>query len=196
MFPDPEVQVMKLSPHTTVRFCEPDDADFIRDLYYDGIPRAALLDGRREPMLPLRSEILEIIRKSEAARAMLFSIEDGTGILRAWSGLRGLNPDARFAELFLVFADEAGYDSLQADEALGYLLDRAFFQTDLGRVLVSCLESEKAWRQFLLRKGFSSCGIQRDIMCISGTWTGIETLELTAETFYKQASQDKGGEKS
>ncbi|NLN94520.1 MAG: GNAT family N-acetyltransferase [Candidatus Hydrogenedens sp.] len=174
---------MKLSSHTTIRYCEPDDTAFVRALYYDGIPRASLLDGRRERMLPRRAEILEILQKSEAARAMLFSIEDETGSLCGWGGLRGLNPDARFAELFLIFAHEDHYASPYAAEALEYLLKRAFYQTRLTRLLASCLHTETAWRACLVRKGFVSCGIQRDVLFAGGCWRDLETLELEASAF-------------
>lgn len=177
---------MKLSSHTSIRYCEPDDSAFVWGLYYDGIPRASLLDGRRERMLPMRAEILEILQKSEAARAMLFSVEDGTGRLCGWGGLRGLNPDARFAELFLVFADEGLYGSPCAEEALDYLFQRAFHQTRLSRLLATCLSTEEAWRACLLKQGFASCGIQRDVLFTGGCWRDLETLELEATAFFSR----------
>lgn len=187
---------MKLSSHTTIRFCEPDDSAFVWDLYYDGTPRAALLDGRRECMMPLRGEILEILQKSEAARAMLFTIEDEEGRLCGWGGLRGLNPDARFAELFLIFSDESQYASSCGEEALDYLLDRAFAQTQLSRLLATCLNTEKAWRTGLEKKGFTSCGVQREIVFARGDWKDLETMELAASDYFDNTSTLGEGRKS
>ena len=172
---------MIFSEHTVLRFSEPDDARFYRELYLEGGPKAALLDARREFGLPTLQEIQELLKKSEAARAYLFTIEDREGALLGWCGLRGLNAEAAYCELFLVFASEAEYSGAHADETLQLLLNRAFKQLGLRKVIATCLDCEEALGACLVRHGFRSCGVQREVLYSGGAWRGMDTLSLDNE---------------
>ncbi len=178
--------------YTTVRFSEPEDACFYRDLYLAGGPRAALLDARRECGLPTLREIQDLLQKSEAARAFLFTVEDLEGNLRGWCGLRALNIEAAFCELFLVFAATPDYSGPLADETLGVLLQRAFKQLGLCKVLATCLDCEGALHACLLRHGFHSCGVQRDVLYSKGAWHGMDTLVLDKETYTSNTAEGAG----
>jgi RimJ/RimL family protein N-acetyltransferase len=169
--------------HSVLRFSEPDDACFYRDLYLEGAPRAALLDVRREYGLPTLQDIQELLKKSEASRAFLFTIEDTDGHLAGWCGLRALNIEAQYCELFMVFASDADYSGPVANETLSVLLGRAFNQLGLRKVMATCLDCEMPLHACLLRHGFVSCGIQRDILYGSGAWRSLDTLAITGEAF-------------
>ncbi len=169
---------MIIGTHSVLRFSEPEDAHFYRDLYFQGGPKAALLDARREYASPTLQEIRELLQKSESARAFLFTIEDPDGRLQGWCGLRALNIEAAYCELFLVFASPEAYAGPMADEALGALLDRAFNRLGLRKVLATCLDCEGALHACLLRHGFRSCGVQRDVLFSKEGWRGMDTLSL------------------
>ncbi len=174
---------MIIGTHTVVRFSEPGDAHFYRDLYLQGGPKAALLDARREFGLPTLQEIVDLLNKSEAARAFLFTIEDPEGRQRGWCGLRALNIEAAYCELFLVFAAPEDYAGAMADEALGLLLNRAFLRLGLKQVLATCLDCESPLHACLLRHGFRSCGVQRDVLFSGGAWRGMDTLTLDSVAY-------------
>lgn len=174
---------MIVGTHSRVRFSEPDDARFYRDLYLEGGPKAALLDMRREFGLPTLQEIRDLLKKSEAARAYLFTVEDMEGRLRGWCGLRGLNVEAAYCELFLVFSAPEDYAGPLADETLDVLLYRAFQQLGLRKVLSTCLDSERPLHECLERHGYRSCGVQREAVFGGGAWLGIDTLTLDKDTY-------------
>ena len=52
---------MIASEHTLIRTADPDDAGFLLEVYRTERPKAALLDGRREPVLPNRDELAEML---------------------------------------------------------------------------------------------------------------------------------------
>lgn len=169
--------------HTRIRFSEPADAGFYRDLYLQNGPKAALLDARREFGLPTRQEIQELLKKSESSRAFLFTVEDDEGRLRGWCGLRALNVEAAYCELFLVFSSTEDYAEPLADETMGVLLYRAFKQLGLRKILATCLDSEGSLRDCLARHGFASCGVQRDVLYSGGRWQSMDTFVLTGDNY-------------
>ncbi len=179
---------MIVGTHTKIRFSEPGDAGFYRDLYLQNGPRAALLDARREFGLPTRQEIRELLKKSESARAFLFTVEDTEGRLRGWCGLRALNVEAAYCELFLVLASEEDYSGPLADETMGVLLHRGFRQLGLNKILATALDSEGPLNACLVRHGFRSCGVQREVLYSGGAWQGMDTLVLTGDNYSPDAA--------
>ncbi len=162
--------------HVLLRFSEPDDAAFLQTLYIEGPVRAALLDGRREPMLPTRWELTEMLTKRDAMRGLSYTVEDREGRLIGWCGLRGISYEARYAEIVLVLKSELDYHSGAADEALTCLMETAFAQFGLAKVIATCLDAEPFWRDCLCRQGFFSCGVQRHIAYSGGAWRNLETF--------------------
>ncbi len=173
---------MIIGTHTVLRFSEPEDAHFYRKLYLQGGAKAALLDNRREFGAPTLQEIRELLKKSESTRAFLFTVEDPEGRLRGWCGLRALNIEAAFCELFVVFDAPEEYAGPMADETLDALLDRAFNRLGLQKVLATCLDSEETLHACLLRHGFQSCGVQRDVLYGKEGWRSLDTLALDRAT--------------
>ncbi len=161
--------------HTTIRFPEPDDALFLRQLYVAGPRRAALLDVRREPLLPTTGDIREMLARKDAVQGLMYTVEDAAGALCGWCGLRGINYEAQFAELVLLFADDGHYDTAVADEPLDFLLDRAFINLRLRKVVTLCLETEAGLGRCLERRDFRSAGVQRDAFYGGGAWHDINT---------------------
>lgn len=167
---------MIIGTQACLRYSEPDDVSFLFRLYLDGGPRAALLDTRRERMQPTMQELRDLLEQKDAARGLLYTVEDEDGRIQGWCGVRGVNYEARFAEIALIFEEQERYASPMADEALAFVLDRAFGQLGLRKVMILCLDCEPALRGCLLRAGFVSCGVQRQALYSGGVWHDMETL--------------------
>lgn len=162
--------------YTYIRGTENDDVAALAALYRDGVLRAGLLDGRREPILPTLEELGEFLNRKEFTESAFYTIEDRTGGIRGFCTLRGLNPEARHCEYSLLFLDEADYGDPIAGEATGVMLERAFVRWGLRKVVATCLESESAFRAHLARHGFVSAGVQRDVLHARGRWHNMESL--------------------
>ncbi|MCK5860969.1 MAG: hypothetical protein KAH38_00700 [Candidatus Hydrogenedentes bacterium] len=166
--------------HGYIRFSEADDALFLRQLYLDKPRRAALLDTRREPIMPTTRDIRDMLARKDAAQGLMYTVEDTAGVLKGWCGLRGINYEARYAELVLLFAAEEDYGSPLADETLDFLLGQAFKHFMLHKVLVLCLDTESALMQCLRRKDFACAGAQRQALFSSGVWNDLQMFTLAA----------------
>lgn len=166
--------------YSHIRYSEPDDARFLQRLYLEGPPRAALLDVRRERPMPTLRDIHDMLSQKDATRGLLFSVEDLEGRLTGWCGLRGVNPEGRFAELVLIFAEAHDYSGACADEVLAYLLGRAFDHYGLAKVIVTCLDTETSLKQLLQRHDFAHRGTQRHVFFGRGFWHDLETWSLAA----------------
>lgn len=167
--------------HTFIRMAEPDDTPALHTLYALDRPRSALLDKKREPLMPARDELREMLgRKESATQGTLFAVEDRTGLVRGFCGLRALPPETPFAETSLLFLDEDDIASPLGEEAWAFLEHRAFVHKRLFKVITHCLARELALRAFLLDHGFASRGVQRQVLFAAGNWHDLETLALYA----------------
>ena len=167
---------MFLSPHGMVRTADPDDAPALLKAYRLAIPRAALLDPRREPVMPTQDELTEMLLGKEAAKGQFFTIEDLKGEIKGFCGLRGMNFEALFGEIILLFLNEEDTLTPLGADALAFLTDRAFGRMRLQKLLVTCLDAEKRLRQCLCAAGFVSAGRQRQVLYSGGCWRDLETL--------------------
>jgi len=162
--------------HTFIRGTELDDVAALSELYGVGILRAGLLDARREPILPTRDELRELLSRKEIAEGGYYTIEDRAGQILGFCSLRGLNAEARYAEFNLVFLDPNDFSSPAAAEAAAFLYDRAFTRLGLRKVVAYCLEHEAELAAFLRAQGFESAGVQRDAVFAGGRWHAQEAL--------------------
>lgn len=162
--------------HTFIRGTELDDVPALSVLYRAGTLRAGLLDGRREPVLPTRDELRELISRKEIAEGGYYTVEDRSGTIQGFCSLRGLNSEARYAEFSLVLLNPEAYASPLAAEAATFLFDRAFTRMGLRKVVAYCLEGEVELAAFLRGQGFESAGFQRDIVFADGRWHALEAL--------------------
>lgn len=167
---------MIASEHTLIRTADPDDADFLLEVYRAERPRAALLDGRREPVLPNRDELAEMLGSKDAGRNQFFAVEDSEGCVRGFCGLRGVSIEAVFAEIMVLLIDGADHAGPIGRDAVQFLLDRAFGRMHLDKVLGTCLDSEPELRALLADSGFVSGGVQRQVLYSGGEWHDIETM--------------------
>jgi RimJ/RimL family protein N-acetyltransferase len=167
---------MIASEHTLIRTADPDDADFLLEVYRAERPRAALLDSRREPVLPNRDELAEMLGSKEAGRNQFFAVEDSVGHVRGFCGLRGVSIEAVFCEVMVLLIDTADHAGPVGRETVQFLLDRAFGRMHLDKVLGTCLDSEPELRALLADSGFASGGVQRQVLYSGGVWHDIETM--------------------
>ncbi len=162
--------------HTLIRTADPDDADFLLEVYSAGRPRAALLDPRREPVFPSRDELAEMLGSKDAGRNQFFAVEDRAGCVRGFCGLRGVSIEAVFCEVMVLLIHEADHAGPIGRETVQFLLDRAFGRMHLEKVLGTCLDSEPELRALLAGSGFASGGVQRQVLYSGGDWHDIETM--------------------
>ena len=179
---------MFIGSHAHIRYSEPDDARFVKSLYLEGPPRAALLDVRRERPMPTLQEVRDMLSQKDAMRGMLFTVEDLEGRLTGWCGLRGVNPEARFAEMTLLYTDDAAYNAPGAEEVIDFLLDHAFGRFGLAKIIVMSLDVETALSACLERRGFLACGTQRHTLFSGGGWHDLKTWTLFARDRHPNAS--------
>lgn len=179
--------------HGYIRFSEADDAPFLRQLYLEKPKRAALLDTRREPIMPTVQEVRKLLARKDAAHGLMYTVEDNTGMLKGWCSLRGVNYEASYGELMFLFADEDTYKSALADETLEYLLGRAFKHFKLYKVLVLCLDVEKALMGYLEKKGFSRAGAQRQALFSGGKWHDLYIYTLRASDYEGKITAQAAG---
>lgn len=179
--------------HIRIRLAEADDAPFIHRLYVTGPPKAALLDARREMPLPATRDIREMLEKKDALRGLIYSIENKEGCLCGFCALRGLNYEVRYAEVALVFQEEGLYCDDSAEEAWGFLLERAFRQYGLVKVIALCLDVEQGLRVSLEQRRFALCGIQREALYAAGHWRDLATYVLHQQAYATGAAHDTVG---
>jgi RimJ/RimL family protein N-acetyltransferase len=106
------------------------------------------------------------------------TVEDLEGNIRGFCTLRGADQELAYGELVLMLFDEPDYDSPLADEVFEFLRKSAFQQKKLNKVVTYCLDGETAYRSLLIRKGFQSDGVQREIVFALGRWHNLESLSL------------------
>ena len=160
--------------HTFIRGTELDDVPAFSRLYQAGTLRAGLLDARREPVLPTRDELRELLSRKEIADGGFYTVEDWAGEIQGFCTLRGVNSEARYAEFSLVLLDPALYATPLADEAAGFLYERAFVRAGLNKVALVTTQGGEA--DFLRAQGFESAGVQRDVVYAQGRWHALEAL--------------------
>lgn len=164
------------SEHGHIRGAEPDDAPALHALYEIRFPRAALLDHRREPLLPTQDELREVLGREDLAKGIFHTIEDHTGAIVGFCTLRGMNHEAAFGELGLLFHREDTLDTPLSAQVLEFARDRAFRALRLHKVLTHCLDNEGALRAFLIRSGFVSAGVQREVLHSQGRRLDLESF--------------------
>lgn len=164
--------------HTYIRGTEQDDVDALYAFYAPEYPRAGLLDGRREPLLPNRDDLRDLLTRKEIADGSFYTVEALDGEIAGFCSLRGQNAEGRFAEYSLQLTAPALYTTPVAHEAHAFLVERAFSRLSLRKVLCHALAHEEALAAFLRSVGFHSAGMQRDVLYAGGTWQNLETFVL------------------
>ena len=161
---------------TYIRTTDPDDATTLVQLYAWSDVRCALLDQKREPMMPTVDELREILASPEAAKGAFHTLEDGTGQIRGFCCLRGLSQDTSFCEVSILPLSEANLELPCIDAGMKFILKRAFAHHGLQKVMTHVLDKETRVRAFYLEHGFSSAGTQREALYANGKYHDIEAL--------------------
>jgi RimJ/RimL family protein N-acetyltransferase len=177
---------MILDEHVCIRTTDPDDAAVLHSLYGTATLRAALLDLRREPVIPTLSELREILDRKEAQQGAFYTVEDREGVIRGFCSVRMAPHETRLAELTIMFPREEDYAGPLADAVFYFLCDRAFRRANLHKAICQCLNSETALQAFLESHGFHCDGIQRQVLYSGGRWYDLASYTL----FARQVPQD------
>jgi RimJ/RimL family protein N-acetyltransferase len=168
-----------------IRTADPDDAPALYRLYSADRICSALLDHRREPLLPTVDELFETLGHKDAARGAFHVIEDKTGLIQGFCGVRGVNQEACFGEIVVMLYEEAAYATPLADEAIAFLARLGFLRLHLSKLITHALDNESGLRACLLRHGFVSEGIQRDILYTQGAYQNLEAYSLFIDAWNK-----------
>jgi RimJ/RimL family protein N-acetyltransferase len=173
--------------YTQIRTADPDDAPTMHQLYTSAVSRSALLDPRREPVLPNADELREALGTKDAMKGNFFAIEDRSGIVRGFCMLRGSSKEAGYGEFNLMLLDAADYDLPLAEEAFRFAHARAFERLRTRKLIAHCLDTEQPLHDFLLRCGFECNGTQREVFFGAGRWHNLHTFSLFAPELVRPA---------
>jgi RimJ/RimL family protein N-acetyltransferase len=167
--------------HSVIRTAGREDAPALRRYYSLGHPMAALLDQRREFLIPTAEEVAEVLGGSGLERlGGMNAIEDGTGVVRGFCAIRSTPNEPYMGQVVLMFESLSDYDSPLASEVMEYLREEAFARKRLRKAMAYLLDDEHTLRAYLLRHGFESDGVQREVLYAAGRWYNLETLSLFA----------------
>jgi len=161
-----------------IRTAEPDDGAFLKAYYDPETPRSCLMDQRRELVVPTVDEIREVLAKKEEGRSVFYAVEDLEGRVCGFCSLRGHSQEVGYSEFIVILMDDADFSAPLATEVCAFLVRKAFFEMRLNKVLTHALGCEKAYRDYLLRHGFQSDGVQREVVFTQGRWHDLECLTL------------------
>ncbi|NIA13391.1 MAG: GNAT family N-acetyltransferase [Nitrospiraceae bacterium] len=165
-----------------IRTAEMDDATALKAAYDVPLPRSCLLDQRRELLTPTVDELRQTLGRQEVGQSLLYTIEDREGRVRGFCSLRGVNQEVSYTEFVMVLIDEEDYDTPLADEVFEFLSRRAFVEMGLNKIAAHALDEEATVRAYLLRHGFTSDGVQREVIYAGGRWHDLEALSLFAKS--------------
>ena len=163
---------MIIGEHAVIRAADCDDAPGLWPLYEAPTPRSFTLGPARQVMIPTRDEFREILSRKDLMSGVFFVVEDKCGLTRGACALRGGSREAGHSEAAVALLDEADYGAPLADEVMAFLRHKAFDERNLIKISAYCVECETAYRAFLLRSGFSSDGVQRDLVYTLGRYFG------------------------
>ena len=168
---------MIVGDHCVVRSIDADDAEAFHRLYLGEHPPSALLDRRREFWVPTLDETRELLgsRQGDVVRGLCV-LEDREGMARGFCAMRTHSTDNQFGNFVLMFFDAQDFEGPMADDAVGYLVEVAFSQRLLRKVMGQCFDNEREYRALLLRHGFESDGVQRDVVYSRGRWYSLESF--------------------
>jgi len=168
--------------HSTIRSAELDDLHSLRALYAPDPPRSLHLDRRRELYIPTSDELRETINRPEVRLGFgLLAIEDREGNVRGFCALRGISQEAGYAEAYLAFIDLDDLATPMAEEVFQYLRRRAFVELRLNKLVAFSLDLETQWRAFLVHHGFTSDGVQREMVYTMGAYHDVESFTLAKQ---------------
>ncbi|MGC8737605.1 MAG: GNAT family N-acetyltransferase [Candidatus Hydrogenedens sp.] len=161
--------------YATIRNADRFDAKELLRFYLHKPIFATLLDTKREPLMPNLSELEELLQHKDTAQSF-YAVENKIGDISGFVILKGINAEALFGEMMLLFENET-YDNESAliGEALEFIEVRAFQQLHLRKLMTTCLDVEERLRNFLLNHSYQCEGCMREVLFTCGKWHNLET---------------------
>lgn len=170
---------MIVGKHGVIRAAEVDDVATMKRIYDPERPLGCLLDQKREYVLFTSDELRELLGGGTGAQGGAFQALEGLdGVVRGFCALRSGAQEQQFGQYAVMLFDEQDYAGDFADEVGAYLVREAFERRQINKVVAHCLDSEKGLRAMLLRHGFRSDGMQREVLYTLGRWFDLESLTL------------------
>lgn len=174
--------------YAVIRSADVDDAPALHALYDPAQPRAALLDPQRELFLIGEDDARELLAAKPAQMAPINAVEDSEGNVRGFCGFRGVDQEALYASWMLLYLDAADYEAPMTKEVVEYFLSDGFRRLHLRKIMAQCLDWEGAYRDALIRHGFESNGVQREVLYSQGRWHDMETFDYLAPSGVAQSA--------
>ncbi len=165
------IEKLHASIYTADRF----DAKRLLHFYIQKPVHAALLDAKREPIIPNLSELEELLQSKDAAQSF-YTVEDKQGEVQGFVILKGINPEVMFGETILLF-DNDTYEQNKPliEDALEFIETKAFQQLHLRKIITTCLDEEKNLHTFLNQHSYQCEGVMREVLFTYGKWHNLET---------------------
>ncbi len=160
---------------SVIRNADRFDAKELFKFYMHTPPFACLLDTKREPIIPNLSELEELLQHKDTSHSF-YTVENKEGNVCGFVVLKGINSEALFGEIMLLFGDEM-YDGEEVviEEALKFIESRAFQQLHLRKLITTSLDEETRLRQFLINHNYHCEGMMREVLYSGGKWHNLET---------------------
>ncbi len=168
--------------HIVIRAAEFDDAEGLWGLYNPGKPRTFQLGPNLELRTPTVDELKTLLEDPERKFGEFYIVEDREGLVLGCAVMRSATGDSPYAEAMFAFFNEAIYETPAADEAFAFVRKQAFAIKKRRKLIAHCLDTEPAYRQFLVRHGYTSNGIQRELVYAGGRYHDLESFSLFPET--------------
>jgi RimJ/RimL family protein N-acetyltransferase len=164
--------------HVIIRSAEYDDAESLWGLYTPGLPRTFQLGPNLELRHPTIDELRMLLEDPEQKLGDFFVVEDLEGNVLGCAVMRSATGDSPYAEALFAFFDEANYGGPAADETFEFVKRQAFAIKKRLKLVAHCLDTEPAYRAFLVRHGYQSDGVQRGVIYARGQYHDLESLSL------------------
>lgn len=168
--------------HIVIRWAEFDDAEGLWGLYNPGKPRTFQLGPNLELRTPTIDELKTLLEDPERKLGDFYIVEDLEGYVLGCAVMRSATGDSPYSEALFAFFDEALYDSPAADETFTFIYRQAFTIKKRRKLIAHCLDTEPAYREFLVRHGYTSNGVQRELIYAGGRYHDLESFSLFPET--------------
>jgi RimJ/RimL family protein N-acetyltransferase len=168
--------------HIVIRSAEFDDAEGLWGLYDPGKPRTFQLGPNLELRTPTVDELTALLDDPERKLGEFYIVENLEGLVLGCAVMRSAAGDSPYAEAMFAFFDEALYATPAADETFAFIRKQAFAIKKRRKLIAHCLDTEPAYRAFLIRHGYTSNGVQRELIYAGGSYLDLESLSLFPET--------------
>jgi len=168
--------------HIVIRSAEFDDAEGLWGLYDPGKPRTFQLGPNLELRTPTVDELTALLDDPERKLGEFYIVEDLEGLVLGCAVMRSASGDSPYGEALFAFFDESLYATPAADETFAFVRKQAFAIKKHRKLIAHCLDTEPAYREFLMRHGYRSNGVQRELIYAGGNYHDLESLSLFPET--------------